>query len=295
MIHIIGTGLSGLVGSRIVELLSDKYSFEDISRSTGTDITNKEAVRERMEKSSSKIVLHFAAKTNVDGCELDKHLGENGDAWKINVEGTENIVAACEATHKKLVYISTDFIFDGEHPSIGGYTEDDDPRPVNWYAMTKYEGEQRVEEANIPWVIARIAYPYRGVYTKNDFFRAILNGLQQGKPIRAVTDHFFCPTFIDDIAHACTVLLDTNATGIYHVTGSQALSPYEAALNIAEKFNLDTHSISKTTRAEYFKDKAPRPFDLSMNNGKIKTLGIEMKTFEEGLNAIKSQIDSVSS
>src|SRR5690349_7159093 len=141
---IAGTGLSGLVGSRIQELLKN-YEFEDISRRTGTNITDKEAVLHRIKNSNADVVLHLAAKADVDGCETDKHLGEKGEAWQINVVGTENVVAAVKETRKKLMYISTDFVFDGEKSPYGGYSEQDDPNPINWYAQTKYEAEQRVE------------------------------------------------------------------------------------------------------------------------------------------------------
>lgn len=292
MMKIIGTGLSGLVGSRIVELLSSSYEFEDISRKTGTDITDADAVRSKIGNSDAPIVLHLAAYTNVDGAEEQKDLGESSDPWKINVVGTQNVVKAAEATAKKLIYVSTDFVFDGENTPEKGYTEKDSPNPINWYAKTKYEGEKVIQNSLVPWIIMRIAYPYRASFEKNDFFRAIKKRLEEKKPIAGVSDHKFCPTFIDDIANALDVLIKNNSTGIYHVTGSQALSPYEAALKIAEAFNLDRKLITQTTREEYFKDKALRPFDLSMNNDKINSLGISLKSFEKGLEEIKIQLKS---
>ncbi|MGH7246392.1 MAG: SDR family oxidoreductase, partial [Candidatus Levyibacteriota bacterium] len=148
MTTIIGTGISGLVGSRITELLSADFSFEEISRSTGIDITDNRSVLQKISSSNSPFVLHLAAKADVDGCELDKPLGVNGDAWKINVIGTKNIADACLQTGKKLLYISTDFVFDGE--KADGYTEEDMPNPINWYAETKYEGEKIVSALSSP-------------------------------------------------------------------------------------------------------------------------------------------------
>lgn len=287
---IIGTGLSGLVGSRVVELLDAKHSFEDISRKTGTDITDAEAVLARIQKSDAEFIIHMAAFTNVDGAEEQKALGENSEAWKINVIGTENVVKAAEATGKKLISISTDFVFDGKNTPEGGYTEENTPNPVNWYATTKYEGEKRVQVSTAPWTIVRIAYPYRADFEKNDFFRAMKNRLAQGLEIKAIIDHTYCPTFIDDVAGVLDVLISQNKTGIYHATGSQALSPHAAAMVIAETFSLDKNLIGTTTRAEYFKDKAERPFDLSMNNDKIKQLGVTLHGFEEGLQIIKQQL-----
>src|SRR3989344_9155773 len=164
---ILGTGLTGLVGSRIVELLSDSYEFENISRNTGVDITDKEKIIEKIKSSDAAIVLHLAAKTDVDGCEKDKALGEIGDAWKINVEGTRNVADACRESRKKLIYVSTDFVFDGTREA---YAEDDTPNPINWYGKTKYEGEKIVQNLLTPWLIVRIAYPYRASFAKLDFF-----------------------------------------------------------------------------------------------------------------------------
>lgn len=290
MKKIIGTGLSGLVGSRVVELLENEFSFEDISRKTGTDILDGKGILERIQNSEADTVIHMAAYTHVDEAEQEKGLGANSQSWKVNVRGTENIVAACKATGKRLIYISTDFVFDGESTPQKGYSEENIPNPINWYATTKYEGEKRVTQSNIQWVIARIAYPYRADSEKNDFFRAMKQRLVEGKYIAGVTDHRFCPTFIDDIAHALGILCKTSTTGIYHVTGSEALSPNEAAHAIAEVFGLDASLITATTREDYFKGKAQRPFDLSMNNGKIKLLGVQMRGFREGLQELKKQI-----
>lgn len=283
---ILGTGLNGLVGSRIVELLKDKYEFENLSRSTGFNIEDRINVAEKIKSSDAQIVLHLAAKTNVDGCEEDKSLGEQGEAWRINVEGTRNVASACLETNKKLIYISTDFVFDGTKEV---YSEEDIPNPINWYARTKYEGERIVQSLKTPWIIARIAYPYRANFTKLDFFRAILKRLQDGLPVAAITDHIFTPTYIDDIAFALDTLINNNSQGIFHVVGSQSLTPSDAAILIAQEFGLDQSKIGKTTRVEYFKDKAPRPFQLALKNDRITELGVRMKTFEEGLREIKRQ------
>jgi len=284
---ILGTGLTGLVGSRIVELLSAKYEFENISRSTGVDIKNKESVFSAISVSDAQIVFHLAAKTDVDECEVDKPLGENGEAWKINVEGARNVAEACLQANKKLIYISTDFVFDGTKEN---YSETDTPGPVNWYAQTKYEGEKIVQNLKTPWIIARIAYPYRADFVKPDFFRAILTRLKNNEPVSAVTDHIFTPTFIDDIASALDVLIDNSSQGIFHVVGSQSLTPFEAANLIADEFKLDKSKINKTTRVEFFNNRAPRPFQLSLKNDKITKLGVSMKRLEDGLREVKAQI-----
>jgi len=288
VMKILGTGLDGLVGSRIVELLKDKHEFENLSISTGVDITDRDVILEKIKTSDAQIVLHLAAKTNVDGCEKDKALGEDGEAWKINVGGTKNIADACSQTNKKLIYISTDFVFDGTKEV---YSEEDIPNPINWYAKTKYEGEKVVQASKIPWIIVRIAYPYRAVFERLDFARAILRRLQEGFPIAAIKDHIFTPTYIDDIASAFDMLISKNSQGVFHVVGNQSLTPYDAALLVAKTFDFDQNLISKTTREEFFKDRARRPFQLRLKNDKITKLSVRMRTFEQGLREIKSQIN----
>ncbi|MEX2007663.1 MAG: SDR family oxidoreductase [Candidatus Levyibacteriota bacterium] len=287
---ILGTGMRGLVGSRVQELLSE-YKFENLDRTSGVDITNAEQVFSSIGNSKAEIVLHLAAKTDVDGCEKDKTLGKNGDAWKINVGGTQNISDACSESGKKLIYISTDFVFDGDIADGEFYTEEDVPNPINFYAQTKYEGEKIVQNSKVSWIIARLAYPYRASFEKNDFFRAILKRLQNGEGVSAVTDHYFCPTFIDDVALALGKLIESSSEGIFHIVGSQCLTPYNAAKAVAEEFGLDTSAVSKTTREEFFKDRAPRPLRLALKNDKIRGLGVDIRGFSEGLQEIKHQLN----
>jgi len=282
-------GGSGLVGSRIAELLKDKYTLDDLSLTNGVDITDPTSLDVIRNDKEHEVVLHFAAKADVEGCEKDKPLGEKGPAYIINVGGTQHVVDACKVSHKKILYISTDFVFDGKKDLPYKYTEEDQPDPVNWYAMTKYNGEEVVRNSGLNFAILRIAYPFRAddFAMKKDFVHAIMGRLANNQPITAVTDHIMTPTFIDDIAYAIDAVIANNATGIYHVVGSQSLNPYEAFTLMAEKFGYNKSLISKTTREEFFKGKAPRPFNLSISNDKIKKLGVTMRTFEEGLKEIK--------
>lgn len=285
---IIGIGITGLVGSKIVDMMPE-YQFTNLSLETGVDITKPQTLDRIYEDNESKIVLHLAAKADVDACEKDKETDTDGSAYKINVIGTRNIAKACLETNKKLIYISTDFVFDGKNPPTGGYTEEDTPNPINWYAKTKFMGEEEVQKDSDSNLIIRIAYPYRREVfpAKNDFVHAILARLQKNQKIMAVTDHHMTPTYLDDIAIALKKLIQLNKKGIFHVTGANSETPYEASLKIAQIFNCDKNLISPTTREEFFKNRAPRPFNLTMNNAKIKKLGISMKTFTQGLEEIK--------
>ncbi len=304
---ILGTGLTGLVGSRFTELLNEVYEFEHISLDNGIDILDKQAVFNKISGSQSSIVIHMAAKANVDGCESDKERDkeilefknseEAEDAWKeektawgVNVFGTQNVIEACQKTNKTIVYISTDFVFDGKKSS---YLENSQPDPINWYARTKYEGEKIVENSGLDYIIARIAYPYRALFERSDFVRGLIGKLQKREKLNMVTDHIMVPTFIDDIINALDILIRTNQRGIFHVVGSQKINPYDAALRIAEVFDLDQTCVFKTTRREYFAAKAPRPFCLYLKNDKISKLGIEMSSFDKGLIEIRNQMDRI--
>ena len=285
---ILGTGLSGLVGSRIQELLRDNYQFENLSLNTGVDIKDSEKILSLISSSNAFSVLHLAAKTDVDGCQEDMSQGTNGQAWKINVEGTKNVISACERSGKKLIYISTDFVFDGN--SKKPYDEDDVPNPINWYSETKYEGEKLVASSSLPWVILRFAYPYRANFQKRDFVRVIIDRLRNGEKVNLITDHMMTPTFIDDLPYALDVILNKRSLGIFHAVGSQFVNPFEAGVIIANIFGFDKNLLQKTTREDFFRNRAPRPFNLILKNDKIRKLGVRMKSFEEGVLEVKKQL-----
>ncbi len=285
--NIIGTGLSGLVGSRVVEILSPVHSFEDLSLDTGVDVTKKDIVVPRIERSNAQWLFHFAAKTDVDGAERERELGEQSSSWIVNVHATEHIVAACKRSGKHMLYISTDYVFEGTKEF---YTEEDMPNPQGWYAVTKYEGEKRVAELGDKSLIIRIANPYRAHFAaKPDFVAKIREKLEQKGSITSPNDQLFVPTFIDDIARDIEKLVEGKATGIYHVVGSEALSPYGAARKIARAYGLDESLVTATTFSTYFAGKAPRPLQAVVKNDKITKLGVLMATFDEGLAEIKKQ------
>jgi dTDP-4-dehydrorhamnose reductase len=288
--NIIGTGLSGLVGSRIVTLLSPSYQFANLSLETGVDITNHEMVASAIAKSDAPWVFHLAAYTNVQEAEKERSMGDQSMAWKVNVKATENIVSAVQTSGKKLLYIDTDYAFDGTKAS---YTEDDAPNPLGWYATTKSEGAKRVLALGSNGLVVRIANPYRAnPVGKTDFVHKMLERLTQNLGISAPSDQLFVPTFIDDIAQALDALISRDASGIYHIVGSSAISPYQAAIAIAKEFRLDESQITQTTFAQYFMGRAPIPQYAVLKNDKIQNLGVHMRTFEGGLKEVHSQESS---
>lgn len=290
---ILTTGLNGLIGSRIAELLQEKYTFENASRTTGVDITNLDQINKAVSNSDAEIILHLAAFTNVKEAETQKNQGKEGEVWKINVVGAQNVATAAQENNKKIIYFSSDMVFDGENIPEGGYTETDTPNPLSWYAQTKYEGEKIIQSISTPWIIFRPAYPYRASFEKIDFVRFFIEKLKNKTQLSALTDRIITPTFIDNLATALDVAIEKNLSGIYHTTGSESVSIYDAVQKIAAVFNLDASAIGKTTRTEFLVGKPPEPGNSSLNNTKISNEGVHFATFEEGLQEIKTQNPSL--
>lgn len=286
--NILGTGLSGLVGTRIVELLSQFYTFQDLSLTTGVDIRDKDVVTRKIKESDAPWVFHFAAVTDVDGSEEEKALGVKSKSWLVNVEATKNIVGACRENGKRLLYLSTDFVFDGTKDI---YTENDTPNPQGWYAVTKYEAEKYVSSLKEQGLIVRIAFPYCATNpTKKDFLHRMLEEIKSSHSISAPTDQIITPTLIDDIAHALRNLVNGNAGGIYHVVGSDALSPFQAGQKLANLLGYPEDAVKPTTFARFYQHRSLRPFHAHLSNDKITKFGIHMSTFVEGLGKIKTQL-----
>src|SRR3990170_4281352 len=216
--NLIVTGLSGLVGSRIEELLSDRFSFQNLDLSTGVDLTDKASVKNAMGKANGEVVVHLAAYTNVD--EAHHQMGDkNGACYKVNVLGTRHVAQYAAERERYLIHISTDFVFDGKKRDP--YTETDRPHPIEWYGQTKYWAEQEVQKAGGSFAILRIAFPFRTDYKlKPDLVRTILEKLKTGTLYPMFADQIITPTFVDDIAKALGTIIQKRPRGIYHVVGS---------------------------------------------------------------------------
>lgn len=277
MLKIALTGADGLVGSRIVELLGQDFEFIPLPQKS-MDITDAEQVDNSLKDLDFDIFFHLAAYTNVPGAETNKDL-----CFKINRDGTKNVFEAVKRKQKNFVYISTDFVFDGVKPP---YDESSIPNPVGVYASSKFEGEKIVKDQAM---IVRIAYPYRAEFElKKDFFRTFKYYLENNKSLSMINDSIMTPTFIDDIAFGLKYLFNNFKPEIYHLVGSEYLSPYEAAVKVAESFGLDRSLIGKTTYEEYIKGKARLPQFASIRSN--KNTFWKMKSFSEGLEEIKKQL-----
>jgi dTDP-4-dehydrorhamnose reductase len=272
------TGASGLIGSRMIEMLGYKYIFIQIPQPE-VDITQAPSIVNFLKGKDFEYLIHLAAFTNVDLAEKQKKLCE-----EVNVLGTKNIFDICLSRKAKLINISTDFVFDGHliNGKIPTFDENSPPNPLSFYGKTKMDAERIItgQAMNV-----RTTYPYRKMFEqKNDFVATVRKILLEGKPVVMVQDALITPTFIDDFVVGLDYLIDNYSPEIYHLVGSESLSPYDAGIQIAKNFGLDKSLINPTTYAEYFRSKALRPQYAKTIS--TKNIGVKMKNFETGLREI---------
>ena len=286
---IIGTGLSGMVGSRFTELFKDKYNFVNLDLATNVDITDPDQVNKALSKHPSTAVIHLAAFTDVSKA-YEQNRDKSGLIYKVNTLGTKNIATVCKKHNHYLVHISTDFVFDGSKEDF--YTEEDKPNPIEWYGQTKFWAEQEVSKSGCQHVIARLAFPFRSHFPgKLDLVRNILEKLRSNSLYPMFSDQIITPTFTDDICQTLDIFIQKKPTGVYHVTGSTSISPYNLTKKIAQIFNLKANIKEGSFKQYLKKDPRPRQQYLKISNQKLtKDLGIQMSTLDQALNDLKRQL-----
>ena len=290
---IIGTGLSGLVGSRLAEILQNNYSFIDFSLETGVDILDIKSLEKHfLENKEAKVVIHLAAFTDTNAA-WSQRGDKSGLCYRLNVLGTENIIKLCQEYGRYLIYVSTDFVFSGQKD--GAYTEEDTPDPIEWYGQTKRWAEEAVLENSLPAAIIRLSYPFRAFFPKKtDLVRKMIEGLKNQTLYPLFIDQIITPTFIDDFAKGIGFFLKEKPVGIFHLVGKSHLSPYRVGLEVARTFGFDSKLVKKGSLKEY-EQNAPagsRPFqrNLALDNQKITSLGIKMLPFAAALQKVKEQL-----
>lgn len=288
MKRILVTGTSGLLGSKIVGLA--EHSFEVIpthntqpffKNSIKMDITDAARVLRVVTRTKPDVVMHVAAETSVDDCEKNKEA-----AWKANVEGTKNVAVACCEIDARLIYVSTDYVFDG---GKGFYVEGDEPKPVNYYGWTKLKGEEFVRENCQHYVIARPSVIYGRHALKTNFASWVIESLRRGERITVVDDHYNSPTLADNLAEALLEIAEKDLCGVFHTAGSERINRYEFALKIAQDFGLDANLIRPVKMSELRIWMAKRPPDSSLCINKAqKQLETEFLNVHESLKRIKT-------
>ena len=286
------TGASGLLGSKTVSCAKRNFTVIAThstkplhSKSLKLNVTNVEEVLTIFQKFKPNMVVHAASETNVDKCEVEKE-----HAWKVNVEGVKNIAFACNKVGAKLVYISTDYVFDGLK---GNYSEEDKPNPINYYGVTKFEGEKKVIQHCPDHVILRTSVLYGWHPWKQNFVTWVINQLKQNKEIAVVQDHFNTPTLADNLAEMSIEALQKDLHGVYHASGSERINRYDFAVQIAKTFNLDASLIKPIKMSQLASWVAKRPKDSSLNTDKIqKQLKTKPLNIIQGLKLMREEAEA---
>jgi dTDP-4-dehydrorhamnose reductase len=273
-----GTGLSGLVGSKIVEALSDRYRFVNLDLSRGVDILNSETLEKVIQEEGPGVALiHLAAFTDVNAAQ-EQNGDTSGPAYQVNVVGTENIARLCKQHGLHLIHISTSYVFDGSKTEA--YTEEDTPNPSEWYGATKLEAEKIIEHLLPDSTILRISFPYRkDDFPKLDMWRKIVAALQEGKTGPFFSDHRFTLTPLDWFTKVMDWAIREKPTGIFHATTEKIYTDFDLAREIAQEIGA-TQELQAGSLVEY-NATASRQYqvNLVLSNEKLKqAMGNEYPT-----------------
>lgn len=286
---VITTGLNGLIGSKLAKDFGAQYEFTNLDIAHPTqpvDITQYDQVMARFTAlPDAKSVVHFAAYTDVTGAWNQKG-DKTGIAYKVNVDGTKNLIRACKETGKHLIHISTAYVFDGEKAE--SYVETDALSPIEWYGQTKAWAEEAVSASEIDWTILRIDMPFRSdAFPRVDFAHRIIKGMMEGKLYPQFNNHYVGPTFIDDFVKVIDFMLRTRTGGLFHASAGERWTDYDFAKLVNEKLSLgfdvqpgDLNTYLATLTRPYQKN-------TSLNCDKLKKIiDFEMKTVEQAVSAI---------
>jgi len=293
--RILLTGASGLLGSKIVQMSRERnltiYPTYNEHPAQGenklkVDLQNPQQINDSLQSLKPEYVIHCAALTDVDKCEINQEL-----AQKINIEGTRNIIKASEKAGAFLIFVSTDYVFQGDK---GAYKEEDETNPINYYGYTKLQAEILVRNMMSNWAIVRPSVIYGSVPAagKVNFALWLINKLQQREPVKIITDQWVSPTLNTNLGEMILEIIQRRLSGVYHLAGATQINRYEFSKKIAQCFSLDEKLILPALSKD-MNWLAKRPLNTTLNTQKAShTLGAKPMVIQEALTQLKTEIDS---
>src|SRR3989338_1013754 len=281
------TGVSGQVGSQVLNISKHEnygiYFGTEHKKQDGNlfkvDIRNRENVFETVKKVEPNWIIHCAAATKVDWCETNKE-----QAREINFNGTKNLADAAKEVNSKFLYVSTDYVFDGNK---GSYKETDQTNPINYYGVTKLEGELYVKNLNNHLVI-RTSHVYS--HAGENFVLWAIKKLQDGN-LKCPIDMISSPTLAVELAEAILKSIGKGLNGTYHAAGNEHISRYDFARKIANAFDYDDSKI-KPVKMKDINFTAKRPANSSLNISKILDENIKFSDVSSCIRRLKTEIQS---
>jgi len=269
-------------GHRIVAVRKENpVPVEDEKvRDVRLDVTDQAALHRLLAEERPDAVLHMAALGDVDLCEKDKPL-----AWKVNVTATMNLVSSLSGWRPFLVYLSTDYVFDGDR---GGYTENDPPNPVDYYGLTKLMGEVACSSAISDCAIVRASSIYGLGPGRKNFAKFLIEKLSNRETVQALVDQYTSPSQATLLGKAVTEITEKRLKGIFHVT-SERMSRYEFATRLAEELGFDK-SLIKQASIEEMRWLAKRPRDSSLRSEATRrALDTDFYSTEKAFDTLKEE------
>lgn len=289
-------GANGFTGRRILQNLSQRGGYEltgcslhgdiapgDNYRFVRADINDHAMIAQLVDEIRPEVVINGSALSVPDYCEL-----HHEEAYAANVLAVENIARCCDKQGSRFIHLSTDFVFDGKKTTL--YTEEDTPDPVNYYGISKYQGELAVAANCGSYANVRVVVVYGKAFPgqHGNILQLVKNRLQAGQEIRVVSDQYRTPTWVNDIADGVEKLMHIPQNGIWHICGGECLSIADIAYRVADYFKLDRSLILPVTTEE-MNEATPRPrfSGLSIEKARCE-LGYNPHSLEEGMEEMRS-------
>lgn len=287
------TGIAGLLGGNAGYLLKNKYSIAGVDiininmdnvQTESFDMLDEKLLKQSLKRFKPDVVIHTVAAINVDKCEEDIQY-----AKKLNVILTQTVTNTCNELGIKLIYISTDAVFDGEKVEL--YDELDLTNPVNVYGSTKLEGEQIVLKNKSNLVLRTNIYGFN-IQNKNSFGEWILYSLIENKTINMFDDINFTPILVNELANILGMAIEKDLSGLYNACGTNSISKYDFAVLIKDTFAIKSGVINKTI-SDTFPFKAKRSKNMGMSNLKLRNeLNLKISTPKESIVLFKELYDN---
>jgi len=284
------TGSAGLIGRQVVKDLSETHEvFSCYNKSKPEhgniikmDLLNHEMISNVMSEKKPDVVIHLGAMTAVDLCDT-----QQDNALKINSQATEILAKECSKINSFMVYVSTDYVFDG---NTGMYEENDTTNPLGFYGKSKLLGEKSIQNFSSNWCIARTSTPFGLHPTKKSFPIWVIENLQKQKQIDVLTDQFTSPTYVPSLSRMLIEISERHLTGIIHVAGASKISRYEMASLVSDKLGLDGKLLREISIND-IKWEAQRPKDSSLNVSKaISILNQKPQKIDHDVNLFIDEI-----
>jgi dTDP-4-dehydrorhamnose reductase len=291
--RILVTGGSGLVGWEILMRAEDwvdcwfTYHSSEVQHSNASgrqlDIRNRDATRRLIERIDPNVIIHSAALTDVDACEINPD-----KAREINVDGVENVLAGASNTDSHIVFLSSSFVFDGSnHP----HNLDDPHNPINVYGQTKADAEKLIKSADVGSAIVRTDQPYgwSEPWQSPTMVEWTLEQLSKEGSVEIFDDWYNIPTYLPDLAAAIIEISKSKLTGVFHIVGQDYVNRYEWALRIADVFEYDTKQIDPV-RSSDSNLPAVRPEVYLKGDSHTGSAETKTRSISDGLEKMKTKV-----